>query len=184
MAFVPVDPNTPGIRSLFEYRPETGAPLRRLAHVLLHGESPLTKGERELIATFVSHGNQCVFCTMSHAAAARHHYGQNSAVVDSVVYSGDRSGISPLLRTLLDIAECVRIGGRSVSDELVMQARSLGASDRHIHDTVLIAAAFCMFNRYVDGLRAFTPTEASAYVPMGARMAEIGYEPENANATH
>lgn len=183
MPYIPVSPTTPGIRGLFDYRPETGAPLRRLAHVLLHGESPLTKGERELIATFVSNGNQCQFCTMSHAAAARHHYGADHDVVDAVVYRGDRSGISALLAVLLDIAEKVRVGGRTVSDDMVEQARALGATDRHIHDTVLIAAAFCMFNRYVDGLRAITPETREEYVPMGERMATLGYAPEVVDAT-
>lgn len=176
MAFVPVDASIPGIRSLFDYRPETGAPLRKLAHALLHGESPLTKGERELIAAFVSHGNQCVFCTMSHAAAARHHYGTQSSIVDDVVYNNDRSSLTPKMRALLVIAEKVRKGGRIVTDEDVAAARSEGAVDRDIHDTVLITAAFCMFNRYVDGLQALTPREPEAYVAMGKRMAEQGYD--------
>ncbi|MBU3679382.1 MAG: peroxidase-related enzyme [Candidatus Kapabacteria bacterium] len=171
-----------GIRGLFEYRPETGAPLKRLAHILLHGESPLTKGERELIATAVSHGNGCKFCTMSHAAAARVHFGDQHDVVDAVVYRGDASQLSPLMRLLLEIAECVRIGGRSVSSELVAKARQVGATDRHIHDTVLIAAAFCMFNRYVDGLQAITPENTEEYLQMGDRMATLGYDIEVPNA--
>ena len=184
MPYLPVDPDTPGIRALFNYRPETGAPLRRLAHVLLHGESPLSKAERELIAAFVSHGNQCRFCTMSHAAAARHHYGADADIVDAVVYANSRDGLSPQMATLLEIADRVRIGGRNVSEDLVSQARSQGATDRHLHDTVLIAAAFCMFNRYVDGLRALTPEDPAAYVPMGKRMAEQGYAPEMTDAAH
>jgi uncharacterized peroxidase-related enzyme len=175
MPHIPVSPEIPGIRGLFEYRPETGTPLRKLAHVLLHGPSPLTKGERELIATFVSHGNGCTFCTMSHAAAARHHYGADAQIVDDVVYNNDHSAISPLLSTLLEIAEKVRIGGRTVEAELVEKARNLGASDNHIHDTVIIAAAFCMFNRYVDGLKAITPQSKADYVAMGERMATKGY---------
>ena len=175
MAHIAVDPSIPGIRSLFTFRPETGDPLTRLAHVLLHGDSPLTKGERELIATVVSHGNHCVFCTMSHAAAARHHFGDDKDIVDEVVYNANLSRLSPKMQTLLVIAERVRRGGRIVTVEDVAAARAEGAEDRDIHDTVLIAAAFCMFNRYVDGLRALTPTDPDAYVPMGALMAERGY---------
>lgn len=178
MPHIPVSPESVGIRGLFEFRPESGGPLRRLAHALLHGESPLSRGERELIATFVSHGNRCRFCTMSHAAAARHHFGTEHGLVDEVVYQNNRGGISALLSVLLDIAERVRVGGQNVPDELVAQARALGAGDQHIHDTVLIAAAFCMYNRYVDGLRAITPMEEQAYVGMGERMATMGYAPE------
>jgi uncharacterized peroxidase-related enzyme len=176
MALINTGSSSPGIRSLFEFRPETGAPLKRLAHRLLHGESPLSKGERELIAAYTSHGNQCVFCTMSHAAAARHHYGADAAIVDAVVYQRDTSGLSQKMQRLLAIAEKVRIGGRIVTDDDVQAARAAGAGDRDIHDTVIITAAFCMYNRYVDGLRALTPTDPEAYVPMGARMAEQGYD--------
>jgi uncharacterized peroxidase-related enzyme len=182
MPHIPISPATPGIRGLFEFRPETAQPLLRLAHVLLHGESPLSKAERELIATFVSHGNGCKFCTMSHAAAARQHYGEQQHVVDAVVYRNDRSGVSELFSVLLDIAERVRVGGRNVTDDMVAHARKLGAVDRHIHDTVLIAAAFCMYNRYVDGLRALTPEKYEDYVQMGERMANLGYAPEANNA--
>ncbi len=175
MAHIAVDPTIPGIRSLFFFRPETGVPLTRLAHVLLHGDSPLSKGERELIAAFVSQGNKCTFCTMSHAAAARHHFGADKNIVDEVVYNGDHSRLSPKMQALLVISEKVRRGGRIVTNDDVAAARAEGAVDRDIHDTVLITAAFCMFNRYVDGLRALTPTDAETYVPMGALMAERGY---------
>jgi hypothetical protein len=84
------------------------------------------------------------------------------------------------MNVLLEIAERVRVGGRNVPDELVAKARELGAGDRHIHDTVLIAAAFCMFNRYVDGLRAITPEHREDYVAMGQRMATAGYVPTEA----
>ena len=64
---------------------------------------------------------------------------------------------------------------RTVSPEDVQAARNNGASDRDIHDTVLIAATFCMFNRYVDGLSTLTPTDPKAYEAMGERMGTLGY---------
>lgn len=175
MPHITVDSSVVGIRGLFQFRPETAAPMLRLAQALLHGESPLTKGERELIATFVSHGNRCVFCTMSHAAAARHHWGEQAGIVDDVVYNGIYDGLSSKMKALLPIAEKVRKGGRIVTDDDITAARAVGAADRDIHDTVLIAAAFSMFNRYVDGLGAITPTDPADYVEMGRRMAVEGY---------
>ena len=59
--------------------------------------------------------------------------------------------------------------------EAVAKARALGATDIEIHDTVLIAAAFCMYNRYVDGLGTWQPREPEMYIEMGRRMAEQGY---------
>ena len=176
MAHINVMEGIPGIRSLVMFRPETGKYLYELAQVLLRGESPLTEAERELIAAYVSHLNDCMFCRNSHAAAARCLYGEAFETVDDVLNDMHQSGVSPKLKSLLHIAGKVRQLGKEVKEEDVAAARAEGAGDREIHDTVLIAATFCMFNRYVDGLGSFTPVDPETYAEMGVRMAERGYE--------
>ena len=175
MPHINLPEGVPGIRSLVMFRPETGKPLYDLVQVLLRDESPISSADRELIAAYVSHLNDCDFCANSHAAAARCLYGEEEKVVDEVLQSFDRAAITPKLRALLNIARKVQILGKEVKQEDVDAAKELGASDREIHDTVLIAATFCMFNRYVDGLASFTPTNADAYSEMGKRMTERGY---------
>ncbi len=174
MAHIKVEEGIPGIRSLVLFRPETGKPLYDLAQVLLRGPSPLTEAERELIAAYVSHRNECMFCMSSHAAAARCLYGTHADIVDEVLMDMQSSGISDKMKTLLYIAGKVQVLGKEVKPEDVEAARATGANDREIHDTVLIAAAFSMFNRYVDGLASFTPTDTVVYEEMGKRMA-LGY---------
>jgi len=165
----------PGITSAFAFRPETAAPMRALAETLLRGPSTLTSGERETIAAFVSSRNDCYFCHASHGAAAAHHEGTNYETVDAACRDYQRSPISPKLKALLAIAAKVQEGGKHVTADEIERAREEGATDVEIHDTVLIAAAFCMYNRYVDGLATFTPTDAKLYDEMGARMARQGY---------
>jgi uncharacterized peroxidase-related enzyme len=165
----------PGITSAFAYRPETAKPLRELAEVLLRGPSALTSGERETIATFVSTRNDCHFCRSSHRAAAAHHLDGDYAIVDAVCRDPEQAPVSAKLKALLHIAGLVQRGGRQVTAESVERARAVGASDLEIHDTVLIAAAFCMYNRYVDGLATLTPIGDEAYHEMGRRMADEGY---------
>jgi uncharacterized peroxidase-related enzyme len=174
MAYVNVPEGVPGIRSLVMFRPETGKPLYDLAQVLLRGESPLSEAERELIAAYVSYLNDCMFCMMSHAAAARCLYGDKKDTVDDVLKDMHRSNVSDKLKALLHIAGKVQVLGKEVTPEDIEAARNLGANDREIHDTVLIAASFCMFNRYVDGLNSLTPTDPAEYEAMGERMAK-GY---------
>ena len=174
MAHINVPEGVPGIRSLAMFRPETGKPLYELAQVLLRGESPLAEAERELIAAYVSKRNDTMFCMMSHAAAARCLYGDQKNIVDDVLNDLQRSNISDKMKALLHIAGKVQILGNEVSPEDIEAARTSGADDREIHDTVLIAAAFSMFNRYVDGLASFTPGEPEVYEEMGERMAK-GY---------
>ncbi len=159
------------------FRPETGKPLYELAQVLLRGDSPLSEAERELIAAYVSKRNHTMFCMMSHAAASRELYGDDKNTVDDVLKDMQHSHVSDKLKALLHVAGKVQILGTEVLPEDIEAARKLSADDREIHDTVLIAAAFSMYNRYVDGLASFTPTDAKEYEEMGKRMAEKGYAP-------
>jgi len=174
MPHIKVEDGIPGIRSLVLFRPETGKPLYDLAQVLLRGPSPLSEPERELIAAYVSHRNDCMFCMNSHAAAARCLYGEEKFLVDQVLQDMQRSDVCDKMKALLNIAGKVQILGKEVTPEDVEAARNVGAVDREIHDTVLIAASFSMFNRYVDGLASFTPTDPVVYEEMGKRMAQ-GY---------
>ena len=175
MAHIKVPEGVPGIRSLVMFRPDTGKHLYDLAHVLLREPSSLTPAEGELIAAYVSSQNSCKFCMNSHAAAARELYGEERYVVDCVIENANDAPVSPKMKTLLNIAGKVQKSGKEVTAEDILNARAEGADDRDIHDTVLIAAAFSMFNRYVDGLAALTPTEPEVYAEMGKRMTTIGY---------
>jgi uncharacterized peroxidase-related enzyme len=174
MAHIDLPPGLPGIRGPMAFRPETARPLSELADVLLHGPSTLTLAEREMIAAHVSARNDCAYCRDSHAAIASAHCG-DEALVAQVTAEGERAPVSPKLQALLAIAARVQEGGRSVRAEDVERARSQGATDLEIHDTVLIAAAFCMFNRYVDGLATWTPTDPASYRERAAVVARDGY---------
>ena len=174
MAHIALPENLPGISSAFAFRPETAKPMRELAHVLLHEPNSLTPGERELIATYVSSQNDCYFCQTSHGAAAACHLGGDE-VVRLVKANYESAPVSPKLKALLAIAGKVQRDGKLVTAEDVERARREGASDMEIHDTVLIAAAFCMYNRYVDGLDTWQPRENGMYAQMGQHLAEHGY---------
>lgn len=174
MAHINVPEGVPGIRSLVMFRPETGKYLYELAEVLLRGESPLSQADRELIAAYVSSRNDCMFCMSSHAAAARCLYGEGDTTVDDVLKDMNQASISPKMKALLNIAGKVQILGKEVKPEDIEAARAEGATDKELHDTVLIAASFSMFNRYVDGLASLTPTDPEAYKEMGKRMVQ-GY---------
>jgi uncharacterized peroxidase-related enzyme len=174
----------PGIRSLFVFRPETAAPLCSPAQVLLHNPHPtLTAGERELIASYVSNLNTCNFCTRSHSAIAKHQLGSELELVKQVLADPETAPISNKLKALLKIAAKVQSGGKNVTPEDIENAQSEGATDIEIHDTVLIAAAFCMFNRYVDGLATWQPDNEEFYDKMGAQRMREGYKPSSINVT-
>ncbi len=174
MAHIALPEGLPGISGGFAFRPETAKPMRELAHVLLHEQNSLTPGERELIATYVSSKNDCFFCQTSHGAAAACHLGGND-IVKQVKTDLQSALISAKLKALLAIAGKVQRDGKLVTTEDVEKARREGATDIEIHDTVLIAAAFCMYNRYVDGLDTWQPRDEGMYAEMGKHLAEHGY---------
>lgn len=175
MPHIALQHDLPGILGPMAFSPQTAKPMNELAEVLLRGPNTLTSGERELIAAHVSYHNDCHFCHSSHGAAAAHHLDGNMELVIEVKQDADHAEISDKLKALLAIAEKVREGGKAVTAQDVALARERGATDNEIHDAVLIAAAFCMFNRYVDGLATWSPEEPEAYEAAGKRLADEGY---------
>jgi uncharacterized peroxidase-related enzyme len=175
MPHIPLPDGLPGIRGPMAFRPETAKPLNELANILLHGPHSLTPGERELIATFVSAENDCRFCQTVHGAIAAHHLGGDEALVQQVKADPEDAAISPKLKALLVIAGKTAESGKLVTAEDVARARRAGATDLEIHDTVLIAAFFCLCNRYVDGLATSMPESADYYRERAPLVAQFGY---------
>ena len=175
MAHIQLPEGVPGIRGPMLISPETTKPLRDLVEVLLRGPNSLSPAEREMIATYVSSQNDCYYCQHSHGAAAAEHLGGNYGLIDELKQDYKAAPISEKLKALLTIAGEVQKGGKQVTTANIEEARKRGATDKEIHDTVLIAAAFCMFNRYVDGLATWQPRDPEVYREIGQRIANHGY---------
>lgn len=175
MPHIKLPPGFAGPRGPMALRPEAADPLSQMAEVLLRGPSTLTQAERELIGTYVSSENDCRYCQTIHGAVAAHYLGGDEELVLSVKRDFANAAISPKLKALLHIAGKVQQSGKSVTSEDIEQAREQGATDLEIHDTVLIAANFCMMNRYVDGLAAWTPEGEDFYRERAVQLAAQGY---------
>ena len=174
MPYIPLEEHLPGVTGLLEYSRETSEPLRELTQLLLRGSSTLTEAEREWIATLVSHKNQCVYCATSHAAAADAFLGEHTTT--EKIRAGHTSApISEKMKALLTIASQVQESGKSVTSASIDKAKQAGATDFEIHDTVLIAALFCLYNRYVDGLATIAPSDPIYYSEMAERLKNNGY---------
>src|SRR5690625_3010740 len=158
-AHIELNNSLPGIVGLFKYSPETAKPMSELAEVLLRGPSTLTTAEREMIASWVSYDNECHFCHTSHGAAVAHKLDGDLNIIDDIKQNFTTTKISDERRALLQTAKEVQILGNKVTSVDIENARKEGATDMEIHHTVLIAAAFCMYNRYVDGLGTWAPKE-------------------------
>jgi len=175
MPYISLEQQLPGITGLLEYRQDTAQPIRELTQFLLRGPNTLTEGERELIATLVSYHNECLFCTTAHTAAADLLIGNNttSALIKKDI---DNAPVTPKLKALLHIAAQVQKNGNQVTQSHINKAVDEGATDLEIHDTVLIAALFCLYNRYVDGLATAMPQEQNYFDVLADRLVNNGYK--------
>jgi uncharacterized peroxidase-related enzyme len=178
MAHIQLPEGLPGIRGPLVFSPATTQPLAALAEALLRAPNTLTMAEREMIATYVSARNDCYYCQTSHGATAAQHLGGSAADYELIARMKQDCQAAPLstkMKALLAIAGKVQLGGKHVTADDVQRARAQGASDKEIHDTVLIAAAFCMFNRYVDGLATWQPSDPEFYHEVGKQTVALGY---------
>ncbi len=175
MPHIPLEEHLPGITGLLEYRKDSAHPIRELTQILLRGPSTLTEAEREMIATIVSFNNACKFCTTAHTAAADKLLGEHHTI-QAIKTDIDTAPISDKMKALLHIARLVQQSGKAVTEESVRRARHAGATDIEIHDTVLIAALFCLYNRYVDGLATRLPETNEYFEGLAERLATIGYK--------
>lgn len=184
MAHITVRSGLPGITGLLESRLDTSAPIRDLTQFILRGPNTLTEGERELIATIVSAGNACTFCTNAHAATAAR-YGWTRDEVDAIVWDPTTAPVSDKVRHLLIMARALQRNVQGITADMVEAARKAGATDMEIHDTVLIASLFCLYNRYVDGLASDYPPSMDYYEKLADRLTTNGYERKGLpNASH
>ncbi len=175
MAHIHFPEGLPGILGPMAFSPATAKPLNALAEVLLRGPNSLSAADREMIATYVSSQNDCYFCQHAHGAVAAYRMQGNEKLIADIKVNFESAAISDKLKALLAIAGKTQKGGKQVTSADVERARQQGATDKEIHDTVLIAAAFCMFNRYVDGLATWAPADPEMYRENGKRLADVGY---------
>lgn len=164
----------PGITGLLEYRQDTAQPIRELTQMLLRNDNALSQGERELIASVVSHNNGCKFCTAAHTSAANILLG-DSSTCEMVKHDIANAPVTNKMKALLHIAKLTQKSGKAVTEEAIQNAKNEGAGDKEIHDTVLIAALFCLYNKYVDGLNTVAPTDNTFYDKLGERITTVGY---------
>lgn len=168
---IAVNKEIPGILSLFDFRPDTGDAIKTLVGLLLSTESTLARSDRQLIAAYVSWLNECTWCCNVHSSVANHLLGIRPDIVQAVKDDFETAPISEKLKALLNIAGHVQRHARPISDEAIARARTQEATDQEIHDAVLIAAVFCMNNRYVMCLDAWTPSDPALYDELGEKLA-------------
>jgi uncharacterized peroxidase-related enzyme len=175
-------PDVPRILVAMRLSPELGVHLRGLADAVLVNDFPgatIVRHEREMLATAVSAANDCFYCMDSHGAFAsalleRSGEADLLPLVD-VIKLGSSDGLSDKMQALLHIARTVRRAPRELTLAEVDDAYAAGATDADVQLAVLIASAFSMYNRLVDGFRAKTPPTAEAYRARASEIAEHGY---------
>ena len=182
-------PDVPGILAAIRLTPGLGIHLRGLADELLVNDFPgasISRGEREMLATAVSAANDCFYCMDSHGAFATAVLERNGGaglipLIDEIK-QGSSNGLGEKMQALLHIARTVRREPRQLTAADVEAAKAVGASDADVQLAVLIASAFSMYNRIVEGFRAKTPPTPEAFRARAAEIAEHGYSDQRVTA--
>ena len=175
-------PDVPGIVTALQLTPALGIHLRGLADELLVDDfkgATITRPQREMLACAVSAANDCFYCMDSHGAFAtalleRSGAGEMVPLIDTIK-QGSSDGFDEKMRCLLHIARTVRGDARDLTARDVAAAHSAGASEADVQLAILIASAFSMYNRIVEGFRAKTPPTAEAYRARAQEIAAHGY---------
>ena len=175
-------PDAPGILAAIRLTPGLGIHLRGLADELLVHDFPgatLERAEREMLATAVSAANDCFYCMDSHGAFATallelHGTPERAPLIDGIKL-GSLDDLDAKMQALVHIARTVQRAPRELTEADVNAAEAAGATDADVQLAVLIAAAFSMYNRMVEGFRAKTPPDALAYRGRAQEIAEHGY---------
>ena len=176
MAYIDSGNSRVGIIELLLYNPVTGKIISEFTHTLLKGPSPLSEAQREMFTTYVSHLNGCEFCYEMHKSVMEYSDANESKVLECAIYQIDSEEVTPKMKALLKITSLIQANELHAMEAEIKNARTAGTNDEEIHDTVLIASAFCMFNRYVDGLGVELPKDAKSYAALGAFVAKQGYK--------
>jgi uncharacterized peroxidase-related enzyme len=175
-------PDVPGILAAIRLTPGLGVHLRGLADELLVNDFPgttLRRFEREMLATAVSAENDCFYCMDSHGAFANALLERSGETDLAPLVDGLKArssdGFDPKMQALLHIARVVRAEPRALTQAETQDALDAGATDADVQLAVMIAAAFSMYNRLVEGFRARTPPTPEAFRARAAEIAEFGY---------
>ena len=175
-------PDVPRIGVAMRLTPGLGVHLRGLADEILVHDYPgatLQRHEREMLATAVSAANDCLFCMDSHGAFANALLEKAGATdlvpMIDVIKDGSSDGLSDKMCALLHIARTVQRDPRGLAEVDVDAATAAGATDADIQLAILIASAFSMYNRLVDGFRTRTAPTTEAYRARAVEIAEHGY---------
>lgn len=175
-------PEVPGISVAMRLSPGLGVHLRGLADELLVNDFPgatISRAEREMLATATSAANDCFFCMDSHAAHA-HAIMERTGDLDRAplldqIKIGSSDGLDPRMAALMKISRTVQRAPLELTGADIDAAKAAGATDGDIQLAVLIAAAFSMYNRMVDGFRARTAPVVEVYDERAGEIAEHGY---------
>jgi len=146
--------------------------LRPYGHRLMRGPSPLTPGERELIAAFVSGVNSCRYCHGAHSLVARAFGIDESVFAKSLDNIGDApidARLKPILRYVRKLTETP---SRMTAADAVAVYEA-GWSDEALLHAIAVCAYFNNMNRLVEGAGIVGSVED--YSTAAQRLVEHGY---------
>ncbi|MFN3891775.1 MAG: carboxymuconolactone decarboxylase family protein [Beijerinckiaceae bacterium] len=170
MAFFSFLSASAGIGDLWKLNPSVAKPMHSLGVEIMRGESPLSKGDRELIAAFVSALNQCAYCFNGHAQLAVNH-GVRRDLIDEIVSDIDSSSAPEAFKPILHFVKKLTIEPARVTQRDADKVFAAGWSEKALQDAILVCCRFNFMNRLSLG-HGLDPDAKSG----AERAANMGYD--------
>jgi uncharacterized peroxidase-related enzyme len=158
----------PQIAHLFAFKPDRTDHLAAFTHGVMRGPSPLSPGQRELIAAFTSRRNNCPFWIGSHAAVAAELLG-NKALVQAVLDDYRTAPFSDAEKTLFAFVEKMNAQSNQIRQDDIDAVKAAGWTDEAVYDAITVCALFRFYNAWIDATGVHD-MPAAAYEMSGKRM--------------
>ena len=149
MAFFSFLDDSSGIASVFANNKVRARPMRELRKQIMRGPSPLSVGERELIAAFVSTLNQCEFCAGGHTALAARTV--DVRVLDELIANIDTAAISDRLKPIFRFVKKLTEAPSRIVQADVESIHAAGWEESAVEDAIAVCSLFNMLNRIANG---------------------------------
>lgn len=150
MPFLPSLPATAGIGEIMRINPAVTKAMHELGQAIMRAPSPLTSGERELIAAFVSGINRCDYCYKGHVQMAVN-LGVEKRAIEIALEDVEHAPVKPALRPILHFVRKLTVDPNSVSQADADAVYAAGWDERALHDAILVCCRFNFMNRLSIG---------------------------------
>lgn len=163
------------VPDILRLSPAAGAALLEMHEAIMRSPSPLSPGQRELIAAYVSGLNRCQYCHGVHAETAKAYEDIPRAAVDRMLVDLETAGFDDKIKPILRLARKLTEAPAALTDADTRAVLDAGWDEKALHDAIMVVCCFNFMNRLLEG-HGVHGSEA-LFKQRGPMLKKYGYLP-------